>query len=88
MHGNAEKGLDDSLLFQTMVGFFFCKYSRGGLKRNLTSFDYAWAWFSHYNTNIGISNRSWVRHGHLTYSYFTCTVAIGYHLLQTIQGNF
>jgi hypothetical protein len=32
--------------------------------------------------------RSWVKHGHLTYSYFTCIAAIGCHLIQTIQNNF
>ncbi len=35
-----------------------------------------------------ISSRNWVRHGHLTYSYFTYVTTIGCHLLQTIQDNF
>jgi hypothetical protein len=33
MHGNVDKGLDDRLFFQTVVGFFLHSCSWGFLKR-------------------------------------------------------
>jgi hypothetical protein len=45
MHGNVEKGLDDNLPFQAVVGFFFADLFRGFSKKS-TSFDSGWAWFS------------------------------------------
>jgi hypothetical protein len=48
MHGNVEKNLDDSLLFQAVVFFFLQIYSRGGFSRKHTSFEPQWAWVTHY----------------------------------------
>lgn len=68
-------------------GLLFFAFQRG-FSREYTSFDPRWAWVTCHYTSTWTNNIIQIGHGNLTFTYVTCVVTTGYHLLQALQECF
>ncbi len=70
--------------FSTNCLLSFANLYQGIFLNKSSPFDYGWPWITCHNRSTWISCRIWSGHGHLTFSHFTCTLALGCNIFQTI----